>query len=104
MPGYGRRKDANHDAIAEAFRALGWQVWDTYQHAAYTPGWPDLICLRRGRVLFVEVKTPGEALTDAEGFLRDTVLWHHGEYHVVSTSEEAVAVIRMSEEMRKETG
>lgn len=63
------RKDQNHDLIAEAFRAMGWQVIEAYQFAQFCPGFPDLIVLRDGVVRFVEVKAPRGRLTaDERGF------------------------------------
>lgn len=103
MPSYARAVDDNQAERAADFRSLGWQVWTTHQHAAYTPGWWDLTCLRRGRWLCVEVKVPGQqrALTAAEEAMRELVKWHGGEYHVVSTTED---VLRVSEGSSNEQG
>jgi len=60
------RKDENHDQIAEAFRALGWQVIEAYQFAQFCPGFPDIIAIKDGVVRFVEVKTPVGRLTKTE--------------------------------------
>lgn len=65
-PAYARRKDANHDEIAEAFRRLGWQWIDTYQHAAYTEGFPDGLVAKDGFIALVEVKGKRGRLTKAE--------------------------------------
>ena len=55
--------DANHGKIADAFRRLGWDVIDTHECAQYIGGFPDLIVIRGGDVLGIEVKAPGGRLT-----------------------------------------
>jgi hypothetical protein len=57
------RRDLNHAEIREAFRRLGWIVWDT---ASMAHGAPDLVVARRGETILVEVKQPGAAFTEDE--------------------------------------
>ena len=57
------RRDLNHTEIREAFRRLGWTVWDT---ASLGGGGPDLVCGKAGRNILVEVKSPGGVLTQDE--------------------------------------
>lgn len=87
-------RDANHDEIADAFRRLGWDVIDTHQCAQYVPGFPDLMAIRGGRVVGIEVKAPGGRLTVDEL----TFAMAHPEWApvVVRTVDE---VIRLSEEV-----
>ncbi len=66
MPRRACRKDANHDAIADTFRVCGWGWIDTWEHAQYTPGFPDGIAAGPGGVVFVEIKGESGSLTDAE--------------------------------------
>jgi len=66
MPRRACRKDANHDEIRDALRQLGWDVIETYQFAQYDPGFPDLLCEKRGVIVFVEVKAEGGKLTKDE--------------------------------------
>lgn len=60
------RKDANHDAIADAFRKLGWVWVDAYQCAQYVPGFFDGLACRGDLVVGVEVKAGREQLTPEE--------------------------------------
>lgn len=60
------KKDLSHDLIADAFRKLGWQWYDTYQFAQYHPGWPDGEAVRWPVVLKVEVKSEKGQLTPDE--------------------------------------
>jgi len=63
-----RKKDANHDAVARAWREFGWIVIDTSAVGSNAvPGFPDLVCIRWPVVLLVEVKDGQKAvLTVAE--------------------------------------
>jgi len=94
MPRRDAKKDANHTELAAVFSDLLWQVWHTYQVAQFIPGWSDLICLRRGRVLWIEIKSANGTLTEAEAEMRDKVLANHGEYHIVRSVDD---VVRISE-------
>lgn len=49
----GRRTDANHASIRTALRQCGWLVADL---SAAGKGFPDLVAIRGGRTVFVEVK------------------------------------------------
>lgn len=44
-------------------RLDGWRVFETHSHRAFAsagePGQPDLVCIKGGRVLFLECKKPG---------------------------------------------
>jgi hypothetical protein len=71
------RRDLNHAEIRDAFRRLGWSVWDT---AACGHGAPDLVCGKDGRNILVEVKSPGGVLTQDEA---DFSMAWMGEYITV---------------------
>jgi len=92
MPSFARRRDAmqsHRDGIA---RALGIQVHDTSQMAAYEPGFPDALWAFGNRVLLVEHKnSEREQLTEAERH------WHQtfaGEVWVCRSDEDALAIAR----------
>ena len=92
MPRRACRKDAIHDDLSNCARRLGWQVWDTWQHAQYTPGFPDGIVVYGERVLFVEVKAHEKAtLTDDEALFRSL---YADVYRVVATVEDVMEVVR----------
>ena len=86
------RKDANHDAIADAFRRLGWQWYDTYQFAQYVPGFPDGMAVKPGAVLLVEVKGKRGRLTDDERTFHRVYL---GPIMVARTEEDVVIATQM---------
>lgn len=82
MPSYQRRRDDNHAEIAEALRRCGWYVVDT-SNCPSAPGMADLTCIRRGRVMLVEVKARAGRQRDRQRILQ--ALWEQvgGEYVVV---------------------
>lgn len=82
MGRWGRRVDANHGEVVEAFRRLGFAVADLSRLGS---GIPDLAISRAGRTALIEVKDgdkPPSArkLTPDEQRFRDG--WQ-GAYHVV---------------------
>lgn len=52
------RTDANHEAVRTALRAAGWTIFDASRVGA---GFPDLVALKGGRTVFVEVKDGGKS-------------------------------------------
>lgn len=94
MPSYVRREDANQEELADVLRQLGWCVWEMHQVAAYVAGWPDLVCLRRGRWMMVEVKRVGQEqeLRPSQCAMRALVEWHGGEYYVVSSPDDVMLI------------
>jgi hypothetical protein len=87
------RTDTNQAAIVEALRKVGATVTPTHMVGG---GFPDITVGFRGRTVLFEIKS-GERwkLTD------DEFDWHErwtGEAHIVTTPEEAVAVLARKEE------
>jgi len=94
------RKDGHHNALSDCARDLGWQVWDTWQHAQYTPGWPDALWIGYG-VILGEYKLPGEPLTPAEAKFRALCdAMQPKLYQVFETEDD---VLRVTELCRAET-
>ena len=89
------RKDATHDEIRDALRALGWYVLDTWQHAQYTPGFPDLVAICPEATVFVEVKALNGKLTPDESRFRQDVLTAGAKYAVVDDLEQAQFMTRI---------
>jgi hypothetical protein len=58
---YGRRVDANHAGIRQALRQCGWWVKDM---SAMGKGWPDLLAVKAGRAVLVEVKDGSKPPSD----------------------------------------
>ena len=80
------RRDLNHTEIREAFRRLGWSVWDT---AACGHGAPDLVVGKHGRNVLVEIKSPGGVLTQDEADF--SAAWR-GEYITVRCLADVIRV------------
>ncbi len=91
MPRRACRKDANHDAIADAFRRLGWQWYDTYQVAQYIPGFPDGLAVKPDYALLVEVKGERGQLTEDEAEFH---AWYEGPLAIVRSNEDVVRVTK----------
>jgi hypothetical protein len=54
-------RDANEAPIVQALELKGWSVFKLS-----SPGMPDLLCIRRGRMVLLEVKTPKGELKPAQ--------------------------------------
>jgi len=80
---HGYRKDANHDEIADAFRAIGFTWIDT---PGVGDGFPDGLALTpKSHVLLVEIKVPGQ---DVNRFEFEFAIQHKREYVVVCSEED----------------
>ena len=71
-------------------RAAGWFVIRVQQGLGAHKGVSDLICVRRGRVVFAEVKTAKGRLSDWQDAFRLTITNEGGEYVVLRCLEDAV--------------
>ncbi|HEX3156750.1 MAG TPA: hypothetical protein VHV32_19130 [Candidatus Angelobacter sp.] len=81
-----RRKDANHEVIADHLRSLGWSVLDL---SSMGRGIPDMAIGKPGIAILVEVKNPngkGIELTPDERRVKDN--WE-GPYLIVTSAEDA---------------
>lgn len=87
MPRLRAKKDANHNAIARALRAVGCTVFETHQLGA---GYPDLTVGRAGVTYLLEVKAAGGSLTPAEEAFVAT--WR-GHVAIVRTIDEALRAV-----------
>jgi hypothetical protein len=93
MP-YARRVDTNHAQVIDALRRCGWMVWDS---SRYGHGFFDAIAIRRGRVVFIEIKDgskPPSArkLTADEIDVHRDFLTHGATVVVVSSVDQAIAL------------
>jgi hypothetical protein len=87
------RTDANQVAIVEALRAVGAKV---YVSSSFGQGFPDLVCLYRGRLSLLEVKDgskPPSAQKLTPEQVRFHAEWDGGPVHVVNSVEAALAAI-----------
>lgn len=80
------RTDSNQAEIVAALRKVGVSVVPTH---AVGSGFGDLVCGYRGRTYLVECKDRLGVLTDDQA---DFVRTWHGDYHVVRSIREALAV------------
>lgn len=64
---YARKKDANHNDIADAFIHLGYYVCDTSRVGS---GFPDMLIARGMKTAFVEVKQGKEKLSEGQNEFR----------------------------------
>jgi hypothetical protein len=55
------KRDSNEPDLLKVAQAYGWTVKKQSE-----PGRPDWLCMRRGRIVFIEVKDKGGALTPAQ--------------------------------------
>jgi hypothetical protein len=93
MPMRRRAKvDANHAAIRDALRQIGWWVRDT---SAFGEGWCDLFAAKAGRAVMVEIKN-GKLKPSAQKLTPAQVKFHADaqragiEVRVITSIEEAV--------------
>jgi len=88
------RTDANQTSIVGIFIASGWVVQST---ASLGAGFPDLICARQGRVVFVEIKDGSKKPSERE-LTEAQQKWHklwrgHIKLYVVDCNEDAYQII-----------
>lgn len=53
--------------IVTLAKVTGWMVYHTYDSRKSEPGFPDLVMVKDGRLIFAEVKTEKGKLTEAQG-------------------------------------
>ena len=90
------RRDRNHVEIREGLRQCGFAVLDLGDVGS---GCPDLlVCSQSGNMTLVEVKMPGERLTEAERLFFAT--WP-GQCVIATRIEEIVMMLRIAESEEK---
>jgi hypothetical protein len=70
---------------------MRWRWYHTYRSDKSAPGFPDLVLIRRPRVLFVELKAQRTPVTDAQlGWLielrecgQETYIWRPSDWDIV---------------------
>ena len=78
--------------IRDNLRLLGFSVWDMEQNrpTRQTAGFPDLVVMGRGRILFAEIKTPKGRQNGAQKLFQAECEANGGEYVVWRTVNELV--------------
>lgn len=84
------RKDANHDALCDALRRLGFDVIETWQVGQVLPGFPDALALKPGRVVWCEIKGARGRLTLDEAAFRSAHA--DAEYIILKTVDDCAAL------------
>jgi len=84
--------------VVECARRYGWRVHHHFDSRRSEPGWPDLVCARpaRGEVLFVELKSEGGKVTDAQGWWLAALEAAGCEAHVWRPSDADAVVARLA--------
>ena len=57
-------------------------------------GIPDIIAIKKGRVLFLEIKKPGGKLSPGQIIFRDMILSHGGEYYKIDGLDRLIDIIK----------
>ena len=82
------RRDQNMPEVVQALRGLGWQCFDMSAVGVNAvPGFPDLLCVRAGRVVLCEIKHGQAPLTPDEQTFH---LCYGGALAIVRTIDDCV--------------
>ena len=78
--------------VDDTLRAYYWEfdhVIDTYPHAKRTSkGYPDYICFRMGRIVFLEIKSEGAKLSPEQEYWRDLLkMFDQVEWYLIRPSD-----------------
>lgn len=86
-------------SIVKMAKAEGWWVMKIHGGPYQLAGVPDLLCINRGRAVFLEVKRPGEKPTAIQVQRMNEIQRVGGAAcHVVTSKEEARACLRVDAE------
>jgi len=58
-------------------------------------GIPDIVAIRKGRVIFLEIKKPGGKLSEHQQRFQETMERAGGEYYVVRSLEEIIRILEV---------
>jgi hypothetical protein len=82
-------------AIVREAKQCGWWVMKIHGGPYQLTGVPDLLCLRHGQAVFLEVKQPGKKPTEIQARRMTEIEREGGAVcHVVTSKEEARACLR----------
>ena len=86
---WAAQRDAAEPAVVRALRLAGWTV-----EQVSAPGFPDLLCVRRGQVALLEVKSKGGRMKPAQVALHARLRAAGLVVAIVTTPEEGLAAVR----------
>jgi Holliday junction resolvase len=85
-------------SIVRAAKESGWWVMKIHGGPHQLAGVPDLLCLRQGRAVFLEVKQPGKKATPLQAARMNEIETQGGAVcHVVTSRAEAEAALATRE-------
>jgi len=82
-----KEKDIRNQ-IQDYLRIKGWFVYYNLAGLGSYPGLSDLVAIKNGKVVHIEVKTPTGKLSEYQQKFRDDVEAHGGEYLVARKVED----------------
>lgn len=91
--GEATEKEIQSD-IREYLQWRGWYVIRIQQGMGAHKGLSDLIAVKDGRVVFMEIKTPRGRLSEYQVRFREALKEHGGEYVVLRSVEDAERIDR----------
>jgi len=71
----------------------GWFHFHILQGLGSFLGIPDIIAIKGGRVLLLEIKKPGGKLSPGQIIFRDMILSHGGEYYMIDDLDRLIEVL-----------
>ena len=84
-------------AVKDALQKAGWYEWtvNQFNKRGYRvkSGISDLIAIREGRVLFLEIKAGNGKQRPAQAVFQAEIQAHGGEYYVIRSVDELIAII-----------
>ncbi len=84
-------------AVRDWLRWHKWLVIRNHQTLGSHKGLSDLVAVKGGRVLWIEVKRPGGELRPDQERFRDEILAHGGEYLVARSVEDVETYLKLTE-------
>jgi hypothetical protein len=86
-------------AIVRVAKSRGWWVMKIHGGPYQLAGVPDLLCVKDGRAMFLEVKQPGKKASAIQARRMSEIEKQGGAFcHVVTSKEQADARLRTHEE------
>lgn len=82
--------------VIDCARVHGWWVHHHYDSRRSEAGWPDLVLLRDGEAIFVELKREDGKVAAAQAFVLDLLESAGCEAHVWRPSDEPAAFARLA--------
>lgn len=79
--------------VKEALKKMGWFVFHIHQQSYHAhKGISDLIALKKGRTIYLEIKTPIGKTSKAQVEFGDMITEAGGEYYIVRSLEDLIAI------------